>query len=404
MQSTKMISGVLGVASLWLAPVFAQVANTQVERMDSMPIYRVTVVARTAKALNYQHRSGATKVDFRGTPLLPKARGEAKVESKQGYIEIEVEFDDLSAANQFGPEYLTYVLWAITPEGRPKNLGEVILNGTKSKLDVTTEMQVFGLVVTAEPYFAVTQPSDVVVMENVIRADTKGKVEEIEAKYELLQRGQYTLNIAPADLRAKLVLDPKRPQEVLQARNAVQIAAWTGADKYAGETYRKAVDLLDQAENYQTRKNPAKKPAAMIAREAVQTAEDSRLITIKRMEEERLAKERQAAAERESLAKTQAETARAQADAEAQRRQLAEQAQLQAQQAAAQSDRDRANAEAAKSAAQAATAAAQADADRIRRDAEAARAAAQAETTQLQQQAALERSNLEAARAAAEAQ
>lgn len=453
MQPTRiMISSlVLGAASL-LAPIWAQAPAGQVDRLDTMPIYRVTVVARTAKALNYQHRSGATKIDFRGTPLLPKARGEAKVESKQGYIEIEVEFDDLQVANNFGPEYLTYVLWAITPEGRAKNLGEVILNGTKSKLDVTTDMQVFGLVVTAEPYFAVTQPSDVVVMENMVRADTKGKVEEIEAKYELLQRGQYTMNVAPAD-RTKLVLDPKRPQEVLQARNAVQIAAWTGADKYAGETYRKAVDLLDQAENYQLRKTPATKPAAMIAREAVQTAEDSRLITIKRIEEERLANERQAAAERESLAKTQADTARAQADAESQRRQLAEQAQVQAQQAAAIAERERtnaeaaqaaaqaasatsraqaeaesqrrqvaeqaqlqaeqktlianrelANAEAAKAAAQAATIAAQAEADKIRHDSELARAAAEAETNRLQQQAALERANVDAARAAAEAQ
>ena len=142
---------------------------------DAMPIYRVTVTARTAKAINYQHRSGATKIDFRGTELLPGARGEAKVESKQGYIEIEVEFDDLQPATKNGAEYLTYVLWAITPEGRTANLGEILLNGTKSKLDVTTELQVFGLVVTAEPYYAVTRPSDLIVMENVVRADTDGQ-------------------------------------------------------------------------------------------------------------------------------------------------------------------------------------------------------------------------------------
>ena len=275
-----------------------------------------------------------------------------------------------------------------------------MLNGSvDSKLDVTTELQAFGLIVTAEPYYAVTMPSDVVVMENIIRTDTLGKVEDIEAKYELLPRGQYVMNVPP-DVRKHAIPDAKRPLELLEARNAVQIAQWAGADKYANDTYQKAAKLLDDAENYQARKHPEKKPAAMIAREAVQTAEDARLITLKRAEDERQAKERQDAADRESLAKTQAETARAQADAEAQRRQLAEQAQLQAQQAAAQADRDRANAEAAKATAQAATAAAQADADRIRREAEAARAAAQAETAQLQQQAALERSNLEAARAA----
>src|SRR2546430_4601238 len=143
-------------------------SNENATRMaaGAAPIYRVTVTARTAKAINYRHRSGATKIDFRGTELLPLSHGEAKVESKQGYIEIEVEFRNLQPATKYGAEYLTYVLWAITPEGRTANLGEVLLNGTSSKLDVTTELQVFGLVVTAEPYFAVTRPSDLIVMEN----------------------------------------------------------------------------------------------------------------------------------------------------------------------------------------------------------------------------------------------
>jgi outer membrane protein OmpA-like peptidoglycan-associated protein len=396
MQAARVASGVLATLGLWIAPATAQaqvttVQNSQVERMDKMPIYRVEVVSRTAKAINYRHRSGSTKVDFRGTALMPRATGDAKVESKQGYLEVDAHFKNMDPASKYGPEYLTYVLWAITPEGRPKNLGEVVLNGTSnSKLDVTTELQAFGLIVTAEPYFAVTMPSDVVVMENVIRTDTVGKIEEIDAKYELLPRGQYTLNVSPADLRVKLLPDPKRPLEVLEARNALQIARWSGADRYAGDTYQKAAQLLDDAENYQARKHPEKKPAAMIAREAVQTAEDARLIALKRIEEERLANERQAAADREAAAK-------AQADAEALRRQQAEQAQLVAQQAAAQAGKDRAEAEAAR-------AAAQADAERIRREAEVARAAAQAETERLKQQTAQERANLEAARAAAEAQ
>ena len=142
----------------------------------SPPVYRVSVTARTAKAVSYQHRSGATKIDFLGTDLLPGARGEARVESKQGRIEINVEFTGLQPATKNGAEYLTYVLWAISPEGRTSNLGEVLLNGTKSKLEVSTELQVFGLVVTAEPYYAVTQPSDLIVMENVPRSDTAGKI------------------------------------------------------------------------------------------------------------------------------------------------------------------------------------------------------------------------------------
>jgi len=388
----SLFTGTIATLGLWLTPAIAQVTNNnQVERMDRMPIYRVNVVARTTKAINYRHRGGSTKIDFQGTALMPRATGDAKVESKQGYLEVDAHFKNMGPAAQYGPEYLTYVLWAVTPEGRPKNLGEVVLNGSvNSKLDVTTELQAFGLIVTAEPYYAVTMPSDVVVMENIIRNDTVGKIEEIDAKYELLPRGQYTMNVAAGDLRKRAVADPKRPLEVLEARNAVQIAQWAGADRYAADTYQKAVQLLDDAENYQARKHPEKKPAAMIAREAVQTAEDARLITVKRIEEERLAKEKQDSLDRELAAK-------AQADAEAQRRAQAEQAQLAAQQAALQANRDRADAEAAR-------ATAIADADRIRREAETARAAAQAETERLRQQAAIERSNLEAARAAAEAQ
>src|SRR5664279_486817 len=203
----------LAAAQASQAPDPRQQSAENMARMaeGAMPIYRVTVTARTAKAINYQHRSGATKIDFRGTELLPTARGEAKVESKQGYIEIEVEFGNLQPANKQGSEYLTYVLWAITPEGRTANLGEVLLNGTKSKLDVSTELQVFGLIVTAEPYYAVTQPSDLVVMENIVRSDTLGKIEEIDAKYELLQRGQYARLANPLALK----LDKKLPLSLI---------------------------------------------------------------------------------------------------------------------------------------------------------------------------------------------
>jgi len=272
----------------------------QVQQHDKQPIYTITinVVDRTTKAINYQHRNGATKIDFRGTPLLPASHGEAKVESKQGYIEIEVEFRNLQPATRFGPELLTYVMWAITPEGRPKNLGEVILNGTSSKLDVTTELQAFGLIVTAEPHFGVTQPSDAVVMENFIRTDTLGKVEEIEAKYELLPRGQYTVNALPADLKP-VVLDKKTPLDLYEARNAVRIARWSGADVSASESYQKASKLLAEAEAAK-KSNAGSKAIAVASREAVQTAEDSRLITLKNQADARIAKEREDSASREA--------------------------------------------------------------------------------------------------------
>ncbi len=374
----------VGLLSAQVAPNPTQSVNgtstNQVVTLDRQPLYKVTVVSRTAKAINYRHRSGATKIDFQGTALLPKSHGQAKVESKQGYIEIEVEFRELAPASQFGPEYLTYVLWAISPEGRASNLGEVLLNGTSSKLDVSTELQAFGLIVTAEPYFAVTQPSDVVVMENIVRQDTLGKVEEIDAKYELLQRGQYTFNVDKSQIKPVNLSDSKVPIELYEARNAVQIARWTGADKYAGESYDKAAKLLTQAEDYQVRKQ--KKPTSMIAREAVQTAEDARLITLRRISEEKLAMERQAAADRESKAKAEAEasdrqraTAEEQQRAEAARRAEAERMAKNSAERAAQSDAERAAAERAK--AEAIVAQQQAAKDRA--DADAARAAAVAQ-------------------------
>ena len=313
----------------------------------SPPIYRVSVTARTAKAVSYQHRSGATKIDFKGTELLPDARGEAKVESKQGRIEIEVEFDGLQPATKNGAEYLTYVLWAITPEGRTANLGEILLNGTKSKLDVSTELQVFGLVVTAEPYFAVTRPSDLIVMENVVRADTVGKIEEIDAKYELLKRGQYERMANPLALKP----DKKLPLELYEARNAVQIARAVGADRFATETFQKAEKSLSEAEAYQKR-NAGRKPVAMTAREAVQMAEDSRTIAVKRQEDDALAAERQASVDRES----RAESGRV----------------------AAQTESDRVTREA-----EAARIKAQADADGLKRDNDARMAAAAADADRL---------------------
>ncbi len=405
MRPMKTFALATAVLGLWISPSTAQNQNNQVEHMDKMPLYRVNVVARTTKAINYRHRSGSTKIDFQGTALMPRAKGDARVDSKQGYLVVDAHVKNMDAPGKYGPEYLTYVLWAITPEGRPKNLGEIVLNAEgESKLNVTTDLQAFGLIVTAEPYFSVTMPSDVVVMENIIRADTVGKFEDIDAKFELLPRGQYVANVSPSDLRNRVLPDTHRPLEVLEARNAVQIARWAGADKYAADTYQKAAGLLDEAENYQLRKHPEKKPAAMIAREAVQTAEDARLIALKREEEERLALERQAAADREAAAKAQAEAEgqrRAQAEqakmAADQARLQAEQAQLTAQQATAQANKDRMDAEAAK-------AAALADAARIRKESEMARAAAQAETDRLMAQAATERAGLEAARAAAEAQ
>ena len=165
--------------------------QAQEQDQPPSPVFKVSVVSKSTKAINYRHRSGSTAINFVGTALMPKAQGQAKVDSRPGAISIDATFKSVGAPSQFGAEYLTYVLWAISPEGRPKNLGEILLDGGKGSLKVTTDLQVFGLVVTAEPYFSVTQPSDLIVMENEVRPDTLGKFEIIDAKYELLQRGQY---------------------------------------------------------------------------------------------------------------------------------------------------------------------------------------------------------------------
>jgi outer membrane protein OmpA-like peptidoglycan-associated protein len=335
------------------------------------PVFRTSAVSKSIQAINYRHRSGSTDISFVGTAIMPRAQGQARVESRQGAISIDANFKDIGPPGQFGAEYLTYVLWAISPEGRPKNLGELLIDGGKSSLKVTTDLQVFGLVVTAEPYFSVTQPSDLIVMQNEVRPETLGKIEVVDAKYELLQRGQYQklANVL------QLTPDPKVPVEIYEARNAVQVADTSGAGRYASETFQKAVANLRQAEDYLRRKQ--RKPAIMIAREAAQTAEDARVIAVKREEQEALDQERQAAATREAEAKRhadeeqrrreEAETARKSEEA---RRATAEKQQLEAQLTAAREAAERAKAEAAQAVAAAAAEKAERDAEHARRDAE----------------------------------
>jgi outer membrane protein OmpA-like peptidoglycan-associated protein len=381
--------------------------NTDSATAGSVPIYRVTVVARTTKAINYNHRSGSTRIGFRGTELMPQAIGEAKVESKQGVIKIDAEMQKLEPATKYGPEYLTYVMWAITPEGRATNVGEVLLNGGRSKLDATTELQSFGLIITAEPYFAVTQPSDVVVMENFVRHDTVGTIEELDAKYELLKRGQYTLNVNPAEIKP-LALDRKVPLELYEARNAIQIARWTGAARYAADTFQKALDGLENAEGY-LQGRAGRKPIGTVAREAVQMAEDARIITVKKIEEEQLASERQAGVEREERSEqarraAQLETERVGREAERARIAAGKEAERLTREHAAQTAAAQADADRVKLASDARLAEAQLEADRLKRDNDAQIVAAQTEADRLKRENDAQRATAQADldRAAAE--
>ena len=365
-MKTKMLLAVGITLSL---SAFAQ-TNSQtidgVEHMNTTPTFRVTVISRSVQAVNYKHRSGSSKLDFAGTDLMPSANGVAEVNSKRGSIAIEAEFGDLQKPTTFGNEYLTYVLWAISPEGRAVNLGEVLLGGNhRSKLNVTTDLQAFALIVTAEPYYAVRQPSNAVVLENVVRDTTKGTTEAVNAKYELMERGGYIPTGYKFD---PVVLNANLPLEFFEARNAVRIAQSEGAEQYAGDSYRHAVQLMDHADEYAIRKHQDRKPLIAVSREAVQTAEDAREIAVKKMDEVRLANERQDSAEAQARSQGQADDAMRQ-------KERAESDTARAQAAKTQAESDAANAQAAKAQAESDAAKARTDAT----DAQAATAKANAD-------------------------
>ena len=357
---------ILGVSTL------AQAQTTASDEHNQMATYSVNVASRTTRAVKYAHRSGSTKIDFQGTDLMPGASGDAKVESKRGTMQIEVEFQGLDKPTSFGTEYLTYVMWAISPEGRSANLGEVLVgDNRRSKLDVTTDLQTFALIVTAEPYYAVRRPSNVVVVENVIRPDTVGTSEAVDAKYELIDRGGYIPTGYHFD---PVVLNSKLPLEFFEARNAVRIAKSAGAENYAAPSYEKAVSQMNRADEMGTMKHVDRKALISVSREVVQTADDSREIAVKRIDADRMNADRDREAEKlanaraksrddmQSRMNAEAATAdanRRSADAE---RATAE-AQRQQQNAQAESDRNRAAAAGASQAA--------ADAQQGQRDAEA---------------------------------
>jgi len=331
-----------------------QQMNQNAGQNDEMPVFRVNVYARTTKAVNYRHRGGSTTVDFRGTELMPEVGGHAKVDGKTGRLGISAEFTHLQPATALGGQFLTYVLWAITPEGRAVNLGEVLPgdNG-KDKIDVTTDLQAFGMILTAEPYYAVTHPSNKVVAENILRQETKGFEEPIDARFDVLEGKQYTIDV-PAEQLPSSQASAKAPLDLLEARNAVAIAKAAGAKQYAPDSLTKAEDMLQRAEDYLQRKQ-GRTPIGTAARGATQMAEDARVLTLRRKEQERIDAERRANQEAQEKAEADAAAsqkaaaqAQAQAEEDARRRTEAEQAQAaaQQQQAAAQAAQQQAQAEA----------------------------------------------------------
>src|SRR3984893_7810765 len=335
-------------------------AQTPSDSGNPTPTYRMNVVSRTTRAVTYKHRSGATKINFRGTDLMPGAAGEAKVESKRGTMKIEVEFSGLDRPTSFGNEYLTYVLWAISPEGRPVNIGEVLVgNNHRSKLDVTTDLQAFAMIVTAEPYYAVRRPSNLVVLENAIRSDTVGASEAVDAKYELIDRGGYIPTGYKFD---PVILNAKLPLEFFEARNALRIAQSAGAERYAATSYEKAVHQMNEADSLATNKHENKKSLISLSRQVVQTSEDAREIAVKHIDEERAESERAAGAGREAHANNRA-------NEEADRRVNAEALTADANRRRDDADRNNVNAQAA-----------QADAERDRNKAQRQQQAAEADS------------------------
>ncbi|MGA2048421.1 MAG: OmpA family protein [Terracidiphilus sp.] len=324
---------------------------------DDVPLYRIQVVGRDIPAINYFHRNGSTKIGFQGTSLLPAVKGQAKVEARLGRTSIEANFEGLSPANGFGTEYLTYVLWAITPEGRPVNLGEVLPTGSKDKnqITVTTNLQSFGLIVTAEPYYAVTMPSDLVVAQNFVEDKTQGVIEQVNAHYSLLPRGAYAETAGRHTVLNPITRDERSPLELYEAMNAVEIAEAAGADKYAADTMTTAKTALKNAQDLDLHKDN-RKETITFAREAVQSSEDARIITIRKIKAEDdaaqlaaknqsdqnaqqsqlLAQQAQAAAEQQAAARAQADAAAAEAQAQAEKARAAQAAAEQSAQQATQ--------------------------------------------------------------------
>jgi outer membrane protein OmpA-like peptidoglycan-associated protein len=316
--------------------------------------YRAIEISRTVQAINYRHRSGATDVDLLGTTLMPSAEGKAKVRSKRGTMEVEADFGNLQTPTTFGGEYLAYVMWAISPEGRAVNLGEVLIgDNDRSKLTATTDLQAFALIVTAEPYYAVRQPSNVVVLENVVREDTKGTSEAVSAKYELMERGGYLPTGYKFD---PVVLNANLPLEFYEARNAMRIAKSEGAESYAADSYQHAVQLMKTADDYAISPHVEKKSLIAASRDTVQTAEDAREIAVKNIDAQLSADQRQALLDA---------TAKAQAEADS-ANQMNAQAQSNAANAEASAAKAQADMAANQTASTAAVSAAQSEADQSR--------------------------------------
>ena len=381
-----------GIAVLIAAMFCISISIAAAQSLQKAPAS--SVVSKSTKAIGYLVGGGSTKIDLKGTSLMPQANGEAKVQAQKGITQIEAMIMGLGQPSTLGTEFLTYVLWVVSPDGRTSNIGELLVNKLgQSKLKATTQLQTFSLIVTAEPYFSVQQPSELVVLENEVRWDTRAKIFPV-GNYKLMKRGQYQKMGNPLALS----LDLKNvPLEMYEARNAVEIAKTQQAGQYASEIFSKAEASLKMAENALARK-ANKREIITRAREAVQFSEDARSLAVQRLEEARIAREREEAA---AKAKAEAE-AKAAAEATDVKRRADNEARRQAELAAAREAQMKAEAETAALKAKAEAAKAKAEAD-----AAASRAAAEQEALKAKEEnakAEAERARQEAERADREKQ
>ncbi len=372
MRNWKMILSLLCVA---LMPAICAAQTKE------QPEPSANVISGTVAAIGYTIGGGSTMVTMVGTPASPESSGDAKVAAKLGGTAIELQVARMPQPTVLGAEFLTYVLWTVTPDGTSTNLGEVPIdkNG-EGRLEVKAQSQTFALIVTAEPYYAVRIPSELVVLANETRKDTKGKVYPDNA-YKLMKRSEYSKLGNPLALKPDL---KKVPLAMYEARNAVDIAKSRGAEQYASEIFSKAQTSLQSAEDVLAR-NSGKNKVISAARQTIQFAEDARSLAAQREEAARIQTEKEAAAS--------AAAAKAKADADAQ---AAAEAQRQAELTAAKEAQMKAEA-AAKEAQMKADAAAQSAEAKAAADSAAAKAAAEQAALQAKEQAARE----EAARARA---
>lgn len=320
----KMKATIRTIAASAAACLMACLALPSYAQQPEVNVVKPVTEGDTALAISYPE--GPTLgVKFKGTYRLAKASGEAKVERKRGMTEIEIELDEMKPATYFGGDYSTYVLWVISPEGQVDNVGEFILRGNRSKLNVSTPQQTFGLFITAEPHFLVRTPSRFVVLENTRPANnlTSQILKTSTIKYRGYD-GTYTFR------RETLAGEPEEKGEtrsdVRQAIVAVKLAERAGAKQYAGDELAKARVALEKTlEASEANVDP--KQLMVFGHETVRLAVDAETKAQERSFQAALDSERKTRADEISGLKTSIEQAQSEAD---RAKLLAEQKQLEA--------------------------------------------------------------------------